>query len=126
MESSDINDNTSECEPTSYSGEELTVGKENNPEAQEDGEEIVVEYNHNDYVDLVGPLWSPLTKTVQTPSSVSLLKRPGSLPPFALFLQEQRPKMQRDNPGISFGEIGKRLGDMWQALKVNYDSYLTK
>ena len=91
--------------------------KENSPEVE--GEEIVVEYNHHDYVDLVGPMWYPLAKSVPAVSATDFLKKPGALPPFALYLQEQRPKMQAEHPDISFGELGKRLGEMWHALQVN-------
>ena len=46
-------------------------------------------------------------------------KKPGALPPFALYLQEQRPKMQTEHPDSTFGELGKMIGVMWQSLKVN-------
>ena len=83
------------------------------------GEEIVVEYNHNDYIDLVGPLRSHLVKSVPTASLTSLPKKPGNIPPFALYLQEQRNKMMADHPHISFGEVGKRMGELWKSLEVN-------
>jgi len=122
MENNDVNDNdtSNEVEQKTNSlskGLELSFVKENLAESPEEGEEIVVEYNHNDYTDLLGPLWTPLAKSVQTPSSASVLKKPGHMPPFALFIQEQRPQMQQDNPDISFGEVGKQLGEKWQTLK---------
>ena len=43
-------------------------------------------------------------------------RKPGVFPPFALFSQEQRPEILREQPGISFGEIGRKLGEMWHAL----------
>ena len=96
--------------------------KENTPEVEagieEEGEEIVVEYNHNDYVDLVGPMWYPLAKSVPAVSATKGPKKPRALPPFALYLQEERPKMQAEHPDISFGDLGKRLGEMWQSLEV--------
>jgi len=33
-----------------------------------------------------------------------------------LFSQEHRPKVKEENPDISFGQIGKKLGEMWRAL----------
>ena len=38
------------------------------------------------------------------------------MPPFALFSQEMRAKLQNDEPDISFGDLGRRLGEMWHAL----------
>ena len=32
------------------------------------------------------------------------------------FSQENRAKVKEDNPGITFGQIGKKLGEMWRAL----------
>ena len=33
-----------------------------------------------------------------------------------LFSKEHRPKIKEDNPDITFGQIGKKLGEMWRAL----------
>lgn len=35
---------------------------------------------------------------------------------FMLFSKEHRPKIKEDNPDITFGQIGKKLGEMWRAL----------
>eukprot|EP00339_Tiarina_fusa_P012017 CAMPEP_0117026092 /NCGR_PEP_ID=MMETSP0472-20121206/19206_1 /TAXON_ID=693140 ORGANISM="Tiarina fusus, Strain LIS" /NCGR_SAMPLE_ID=MMETSP0472 /ASSEMBLY_ACC=CAM_ASM_000603 /LENGTH=74 /DNA_ID=CAMNT_0004732983 /DNA_START=90 /DNA_END=314 /DNA_ORIENTATION=- len=35
---------------------------------------------------------------------------------FMLFSKENRPKIKEDNPEITFGQIGKKLGEMWRAL----------
>lgn len=35
------------------------------------------------------------------------------------FSQEHREKVKEDNPGISFGQIGKKLGEMWRSLDEN-------
>ena len=35
---------------------------------------------------------------------------------FMLFSKEHRPKVKEDNPDITFGQIGKKLGEMWRAL----------
>jgi len=33
-----------------------------------------------------------------------------------LFSQEHREKVKKDNPDLTFGGIGKKLGEMWRAL----------
>ena len=33
-----------------------------------------------------------------------------------LFSKENRPKVKEDNPDITFGQVGKKLGEMWRAL----------
>jgi hypothetical protein len=35
---------------------------------------------------------------------------------FMLFSKEHRPKVKLENPDITFGGIGKKLGEMWRAL----------
>ena len=45
-------------------------------------------------------------------------KKPGSLPPFALFSQEKRAELQQEDPDIGFGDLGRKLGEMWHALQV--------
>ena len=35
---------------------------------------------------------------------------------FMLFSKENRPKIKEENPDITFGQIGKKLGEMWRAL----------
>eukprot|EP00523_Entomoneis_sp_CCMP467_P002890 CAMPEP_0168744866 /NCGR_PEP_ID=MMETSP0724-20121128/14316_1 /TAXON_ID=265536 /ORGANISM="Amphiprora sp., Strain CCMP467" /LENGTH=77 /DNA_ID=CAMNT_0008792547 /DNA_START=73 /DNA_END=306 /DNA_ORIENTATION=- len=35
---------------------------------------------------------------------------------FMKFSQEHRAKVKEDNPDLSFGGIGKKLGEMWRAL----------
>ena len=116
------NNNISDVDPQPSPSTSTGSDKENTPEVKsvrEEGEEIVVEYNHNDYVDLVGPLWYPLAKSVPAVSASKALKKPGALPPFALYLQEQRPKMQTEHPDSTFGELGKMIGVMWKSLEVN-------
>ncbi len=41
-------------------------------------------------------------------------KRP--LTGFMLFSKENRTKVKEENPDITFGGIGKKLGEMWRAL----------
>jgi hypothetical protein len=35
---------------------------------------------------------------------------------FMLFSKENRPQIKEDTPEITFGQIGKKLGEMWRAL----------
>jgi len=35
---------------------------------------------------------------------------------FMLFSKENREKVKAENPDITFGQIGKKLGEMWRAL----------
>eukprot|EP00538_Stauroneis_constricta_P005858 CAMPEP_0119563466 /NCGR_PEP_ID=MMETSP1352-20130426/23495_1 /TAXON_ID=265584 /ORGANISM="Stauroneis constricta, Strain CCMP1120" /LENGTH=74 /DNA_ID=CAMNT_0007612067 /DNA_START=150 /DNA_END=374 /DNA_ORIENTATION=- len=35
---------------------------------------------------------------------------------FMLFSKEHRQKVKDDNPDITFGGVGKKLGEMWRAL----------
>lgn len=36
--------------------------------------------------------------------------------PYINFCKEQRPKVIAANPGFSFGEVGKELGQQWKKL----------
>eukprot|EP00527_Entomoneis_sp_CCMP2396_P009831 CAMPEP_0198137994 /NCGR_PEP_ID=MMETSP1443-20131203/1422_1 /TAXON_ID=186043 /ORGANISM="Entomoneis sp., Strain CCMP2396" /LENGTH=75 /DNA_ID=CAMNT_0043799603 /DNA_START=145 /DNA_END=372 /DNA_ORIENTATION=- len=35
---------------------------------------------------------------------------------FMLFSQEHRPKVKEEDPELTFGGIGKKLGELWRAL----------
>ncbi|KAJ0426063.1 high mobility group box domain-containing protein [Aspergillus carlsbadensis] len=35
---------------------------------------------------------------------------------YMFFANENREKVREDNPGISFGQVGKMLGEKWKAL----------
>ncbi|CAB4057188.1 unnamed protein product [Lepeophtheirus salmonis] len=43
-------------------------------------------------------------------------RRPGQVPPFAVFSQEKRGKLQEMHPEYNFGELGRRLSEMWHSL----------
>jgi HMG (high mobility group) box len=46
-------------------------------------------------------------------------KGPGgkkALTGFMLFSKEHRAKVKEENPDITFGGVGKKLGEMWRAL----------
>ncbi len=49
-------------------------------------------------------------------SKPRLPKKPGVFPPFALFSQEMRDEIMRQNPGMSFGDVGRKMGELWHAL----------
>ena len=42
------------------------------------------------------------------------IKKPKSA--YLIFSQEVRQKVLDENPGIKFGEVGKKIGGMWKAL----------
>jgi len=35
---------------------------------------------------------------------------------YMIFVKKMRPKIVKENPDMSFTEIGKRLGELWRAL----------
>jgi hypothetical protein len=54
-------------------------------------------------------------------------KRP--LAPYMFYCKEQREKVKANQPDITFGEIGKVLGQQWSSMsekekKVSFDSYI--
>lgn len=38
------------------------------------------------------------------------------LTPFIKFSKEQRPKVIAANPGIAFGDVGRKIGEAWRKL----------
>ena len=51
-------------------------------------------------------------------------KKPGVFPPFALFSQEKRIEILSEQPSVSFGEVGRKLGEMWHGLsEVEKEEY---
>ncbi|EAX98410.1 HMG box family protein [Trichomonas vaginalis G3] len=36
--------------------------------------------------------------------------------PYIIFSKEKRPQVKAENPGISFGDIAKKLGEMWKNM----------
>ena len=51
-------------------------------------------------------------------------RKPGVFPPFALFSQEHRAEVVASQENIGFGDVGRKLGEMWHSLsedqKENY------
>ena len=116
LDSDDEKDSKETVNPTDMN---KNVGNDNDTK-NASGDDIVMEYNHNEYADLVGPQRSNQDSNAQSkpavPSINKLPKRPGTMPPFALFSQEMREKLQKEDPNIGFGDLGRKLGEMWHAL----------
>ena len=65
---------------------------------------------------------APAKKKPLAKSAVSATigpKKPKTLPPFALYMQEERHKLRAEHPDITSGELTRRLGEMWRSLGVN-------
>lgn len=61
-------------------------------------------------IDWLIAVWGNQQKTTKKGGS----KKP--LSGFMLFSKENRAQIKEDNPDITFGQIGKKLGEMWRAL----------
>jgi len=61
---------------------------------------------------------------VAAPKKQNTRRKRRGVSAFISFSNEKREEVKQENPKASFGEIGKRLGKMWQALsdaeKKNY------
>ena len=55
-----------------------------------------------------------VSKKQASPSDGEKNKRPVS--GFIKFSQENRAKVKGEYPGLAFGEVGRKLGEMWNAL----------
>ncbi|KAJ2817304.1 Non-histone chromosomal protein 6, partial [Coemansia erecta] len=42
-----------------------------------------------------------------------------ALSAYMYFSQAKRPTVQEENPGVTFGQIGKLLGELWKTLDEN-------
>ncbi|KAL5352643.1 hypothetical protein V498_10244 [Pseudogymnoascus sp. VKM F-4517 (FW-2822)] len=60
------------------------------------------------------------TKRATKPRGEKKKKDPNApkrgLSAYMFFAQEQRDNVREENPGISFGQVGKVLGERWKAL----------
>jgi ubiquitin len=45
--------------------------------------------------------------------TVKKKREPG---PYMKFCKEMRPKVVKENPKLTFGEVGRKLGEMWREL----------
>ena len=76
--------------------------------------------------------WQGSTKTrcstaaaaCNTPRTV-LMSRAQAMSAFMFFSNANRERVKADNPGIAFGEVGRKLGELWRAAtadeKKEYD-----
>ena len=55
-------------------------------------------------------------KTRKAAKKVGGAKR--ALSGFMRFSQKMRPEVMRENPGIAFGDVGRRLGEKWRSLSA--------
>jgi structure-specific recognition protein 1 len=55
-------------------------------------------------------------KTRKAGKKVGGAKR--ALSGFMRFSQKMRPEVMRENPGIAFGDVGRRLGEKWRSLSA--------
>ena len=58
----------------------------------------------------------PSGLTMQPHRKPQVPKKPGVIPPFALFSQEKRNEILNEQPNISFGEVGRKMGELWHGL----------
>ncbi|RJE18329.1 hypothetical protein PHISCL_09341 [Aspergillus sclerotialis] len=61
------------------------------------------------------------TRKTKTRGTVERKKKDPNAPKrglsaYMFFANEQREKVREDNPGISFGQVGKMLGEKWKNL----------
>ncbi|KAL2860618.1 high mobility group box domain-containing protein [Aspergillus pseudodeflectus] len=60
------------------------------------------------------------TRKAKAPARDRKKKDPNApkrgLSAYMFFANENREKVREDNPGISFGQVGKMLGEKWKAL----------
>jgi len=63
---------------------------------------------------------APAAKRVTKPKAEKKKKDPNApkrgLSAYMFFANEQRENVRDENPGISFGQVGKALGERWKAL----------
>ena len=54
-------------------------------------------------------------------------KKPRKVPPYALFIQENRKKLRSEHPDMGFAEIAKKMGEMWRSLSSEEkETYIVK
>ena len=59
---------------------------------------------------------APRRSTSRTRRGAAPQKPKKPLSGFLLFSREMRPKVRADDPGISFADMSKRLGELWRGL----------
>lgn len=70
--------------------------------------------------DLNGGAPAKVSKTIRKAKTGKRKAGPGApkrpLSAFIFWGQEERPKLKKENPGLSFAELGRILGQKWSAL----------
>ncbi|KAL4882857.1 Non-histone chromosomal protein 6 [Aspergillus karnatakaensis] len=65
---------------------------------------------------------APATRKAKTPRETSSRKKKDPNAPkrglsaYMFFANDNRDKVREENPGITFGQVGKMLGEKWKAL----------
>jgi ubiquitin len=55
--------------------------------------------------------------------TVKKKREPG---PYMIFCKKMRPKVVKENPELTFGEVGRKLGEMWRELSDEEKKKYTK
>ena len=64
-------------------------------------------------VDTARKLWK---FGVRTPMPLAPRQPSMRLHGFMLFSKEMRPYVERDDPSLTYGQVGKRLAELWRGL----------
>lgn len=59
------------------------------------------------------PAKSPKKAKAKADKADKPKRAPG---PYMIFCKEERPKIVKANPNMSFGEVGKALGEKWRGM----------
>lgn len=82
-------------------------------------------HHHSSWSHLVLASYSHLHLQKAAKKGGSTGKKP--LSGFMLFSKEHRGKVKEENPEMTFGGLGKKLGEMWRALSdKEKEEYKTK
>lgn len=55
-------------------------------------------------------------RIIMPSTSTKTAKPKRGMSAYMLFAREKRPEVKRANPNATFGEIAKKLGEMWRSL----------
>ncbi|CAB9505789.1 regulator of chromatin subfamily A member 3-like 1 [Seminavis robusta] len=81
---------------------------------------IVLSSGDEEEDTLVTPKTRPPTRAAARAVTASRQSKKKKKPKsgFMLFCRDHRPKVKEENPSISFGGMGKKLGEMWRSLST--------
>jgi len=66
--------------------------------------------------DCCGRAWPKGSLKKASPGKGKNRKHKRKLSAFIVFSNEMRPVLKEEEPDLSFGMVGKRLGEMWRGL----------